>query len=236
MFFFHTKQLDVYYVFFASQEKDPILKSWNRRRTGTPFKKKELFLWKRTKKIEFDKIVSIDETAVHSNLYPQYGYQVKGKRLHVPLRSIKTRKTSLIMAISSKKIEHILTIKDSVNTNSFLLFLDGVFEKLKTRCSYVFLLDNVMFHKSKKVQTQIISHGHTILYTPPYSPDTNPIENAFSIIKRKIRNDFGKPYLLVLFCLQKIQLSPSYLESIFKRAQNFIFHHVSHELYRWLPN
>ena len=84
------------------------------------------------KKIEFDKIVSIDETAVHSNLYPQYGYQVKGKRLHVPLRSIKTRKTSLIMAISSKKIEHILTIKDSVNTNSFLLFLDGVFNPFFT--------------------------------------------------------------------------------------------------------
>jgi len=188
------------------------------------------------KKIDYKKIISIDETAVHSNLYPQYGYKDKGKRLHVPLRSIRTRKTSLVMALSCEKIEHVSALKDSVNTNSFLSFLHGVLEKLKGRGSYVFLLDNVAFHKSKKVQNKIISCGHTLLYTPPYSPDTNPIENAFSIIKRKIRNDFGKPYSLILLCLQKMQLEPTYLESIFRHAQNTIFSQVSHELYRWIPN
>ena len=44
-------------------------------------------------------------------------------------------------------------------------------------------MDNLASHKISGVRTAIESAGASVLYLPPYSPDFNPIENAFSKFK-----------------------------------------------------
>jgi putative transposase len=50
--------------------------------------------------------------------------------------------------------------------------------------NHVVILDNATFHKSQKTQSLIHATGAKLLYLPPYSPDLNPIERQFGVIKR----------------------------------------------------
>lgn len=51
----------------------------------------------------------------------------------------------------------------------------------------IVVMDNLSCHKRKQVRTAIEAVGAELRYLPPYSPDLNPIENAFSKIKAKVR-------------------------------------------------
>jgi transposase len=58
------------------------------------------------------------------------------------------------------------------------------------KAGQVVVMDNLSVHKSKRVQRLIEDAGCEILFLPPYSPDFNPIEEAFSKVKgilRKVR-------------------------------------------------
>ena len=48
-------------------------------------------------------------------------------------------------------------------------------------------MDNAKFHHSDIVKSICAERGINILYLPPYSPQLNPIENFFSIVKSKIK-------------------------------------------------
>lgn len=49
------------------------------------------------------------------------------------------------------------------------------------------IMDNLSSHKGPRVREMIEAAGATLLYLPPYSPDLNPIENAFAKLKAKLR-------------------------------------------------
>ena len=149
--------------------------------------KQRLNYIKLVKNINFDNVISIDESGFTKEMFPHYGYALKGTKIIKKTTSQKHNNYSLIMAITNKLvIAHHIT-KGAVNKNIFYNFL---ISKLLPSCSehtYTFILDNVRFHHSKVVKDIITSKGHNILYTPPYSPVLNPVERVFSIIKTNIR-------------------------------------------------
>ena len=49
------------------------------------------------------------------------------------------------------------------------------------------MMDNLSAHKGQRVRKLIEDRGCELLYLPPYSPDLNPIEEAFSKVKRLLR-------------------------------------------------
>ena len=51
----------------------------------------------------------------------------------------------------------------------------------------VVIMDNLSSHKRTAVQTKIEAAGVTLRFLPPYSPDFNPIETAFSRLKAMLR-------------------------------------------------
>ena len=48
-------------------------------------------------------------------------------------------------------------------------------------------MDNLSSHKGPKVREMIEAAGASLLFLPPYSPDFNPIENAFAKLKALLR-------------------------------------------------
>lgn len=57
----------------------------------------------------------------------------------------------------------------------------------ETRPSTVVILDNLATHRNKEAAAALKAHGCWFLYLPPYSPDLNPIEQAFSKLKAHLR-------------------------------------------------
>ncbi len=55
------------------------------------------------------------------------------------------------------------------------------------RPGHVVIMDNLAAHKVDGVRRAIEACGATLLYLPPYSPDLNPIENAFAKLKAHVR-------------------------------------------------
>ena len=49
------------------------------------------------------------------------------------------------------------------------------------------MMDNARFHQSEETKNIIEDNGHQRLFLPPYSPDLNPIENDWAILKGKLR-------------------------------------------------
>jgi len=53
-------------------------------------------------------------------------------------------------------------------------------------------MDNASFHKTKSTQALIETFGHQCLYLPSYSPDSNPIEQYWAMIKSKVKKIITK--------------------------------------------
>lgn len=77
----------------------------------------------------------------------------------------------------------------SYNGDEFLEWLDGLLEEMNPypASRSVLVLDNCRIHHVEGVQEKCDEHGVRLIYLPPYSPDLNPIEEAFSYVKAHIR-------------------------------------------------
>lgn len=143
--------------------------------------KTNYFLKKRNEFIKQNRyFVSIDETSFGRNGILQYGYSKKGVPLKIQKSQPRITTLSYIVACDNKQILRTYSKSGSVNTDIFLNFLSNLKLPKKT----VILLDNVAFHHSKEVKNLCKSLDYELLYTPPYSPWFNPIEEIFSIVKR----------------------------------------------------
>lgn len=129
-------------------------------------------------------IVSIDETGFDDNSLPCVGYSPKGSRLVIKHTRTSWKRTSAIAAICTSGTSNYSLSDKPVNGDTFECFLAS----LDLPVGSLLLMDNIAFHKMKKVRDLVSTKGWQILFTPPYSPWFNPIENVFSVAKHAFRS------------------------------------------------
>lgn len=129
-------------------------------------------------------LIALDEMGVHLGMRPRKGWAMAGRRLVASSSSMRYAKLSVIMAVSKHAVVGSMVSKANINKILFIQFLQG----LDAPVGSTILMDNIAFHKSKEVMDLMQTRGFHPLYTLPYSPATNPIENLFSVIKRDLRN------------------------------------------------
>lgn len=128
-------------------------------------------------------IISFDECSVEINMQNNYGWSNKGhpclRRFH-PFR----KRLSLALAVNRKGVVGYSLIANTFNGERFEKFLaENIFP---TNNNKKILLDNFRAHKSKIVTESIKKTNNKFVFNIPYSPQTNPVEYIFSIIKRKL--------------------------------------------------
>ncbi len=135
------------------------------------------------KTINKHNLISLDESYFYKQLNRTYGYSKIGEKCIVPKRA-NLKKYSLMLAISSEKCLCYDISMTSYNRVSFYNFLKN---KLLPLCkNKTLLMDNVPFHKCKEILKLIKDSGNKVLFIPPYSPEFNPIEIVFRILKSKL--------------------------------------------------
>lgn len=84
----------------------------------------------------------------------------------------------------------------------------------------VVILDNVAFHKSKRAEELVRERGAWLLFLPPYSPDLNPIEMAYSKLKTLLRKRAARTFDEISDALGDIcdLFSPTECLNFFKAA------------------
>ena len=137
-------------------------------------------------KLSPEQLVYIDESGIDHNMLKVHCWIKKGSEL-VGERSGKARgRTSVIAALNQEKVNVPLIYKGTMNTALFLGWLEKqlIPSLLKGQ---VVVMDNASIHKSEQVKEKIEAANCTLLYLPPYSPDLNPIENYWAVMKKHIR-------------------------------------------------
>jgi len=129
-------------------------------------------------------LVAVDECGFDQRCVPVYAYAPKGHpAILTYLPNTKDRRrVTMVMGIDSatgKHFEHLL--QHPCNSSSFVHFLNDI----KFRKGTGIIMDNASIHKTKEVQDVARRKGYTLLFTPPYTPEANPIEMVFGIIKNR---------------------------------------------------
>lgn len=96
---------------------------------------------------------------------------------------------SLLPALTTSGMLYARVVKGSFTMLRFRSFLKGLLDRMDESMplgSYI-IMDNARIHHDPSIVELIQGRGYHITYLPPYSPDFNPIELAFSAIKAYVR-------------------------------------------------
>ena len=117
-----------------------------------------------------------------------YGRRPDGRRIHEATPGGHWKIMTILAAMRLRGITAAMTIEEPTDGDIFLAYIEQVLcPTLAT--GDVVVMDNLGAHKVKGVNQLIQAHGAEVLYLPPYSPDLNPIEKAWSKIKQFLRSN-----------------------------------------------
>jgi transposase len=116
----------------------------------------------------------------------RYGRCRRGERLRVSVPHGHWKTTTFIGALTLRGFIAPFVIDGPINRLAFETYIDKVLLP-ELRKGDVVVMDNLPGHKGPKVRQMIEAAGAQLLYLPPYSPDFNPIENAFAKLKALLR-------------------------------------------------
>jgi len=94
---------------------------------------------------------------------------------------------TILGAMSVRGMVAAMTIEEATDGDIFLAFIEPVLCRALRPCDVV-LLDNLGSHKTPRVRQRIEKAGAQLLYLPPYSPEWNPIEKAWSQLQPLLRS------------------------------------------------
>jgi transposase len=116
----------------------------------------------------------------------RYGRCRRGERLRVGVPHGHWKTTTFIGALTLRGFIAPFVIDGPINRLAFETYVEKVLLP-ELRKGDVVVMDNLPGHKGPKVRQMIEAAGAQLLYLPPYSPDFNPIENAFAKLKALLR-------------------------------------------------
>lgn len=140
-----------------------------------------------------ERLAFIDETSVKTNMAKTTGWALRGQRLvdHAPFGHWRTQ--TFIGALRHDRLDAPWVIDGAMNAEMFALYIET--QLVPTlRKGDVVILDNLSSHKAPGAAEALRSIGAWFLFLPPYSPDLNPIEMAFSKLKALIRKAAVRTY------------------------------------------
>jgi len=140
-----------------------------------------------------ENLVFIDETGAKTNLARLYGRAPRGQRLVAPVPHGHWMTTTFVAALRHNEITAPGVFNGPMDGASFLTYVEH-FLAPALRQGDVVVMDNLASHKVAGVKEAIEQAGATLRYLPAYSPDFNPIEQAFAKLKAALRKAAARTF------------------------------------------
>jgi transposase len=136
--------------------------------------------------LEPERLVFIDETWATTNMTRRYGRAPRGQRLVAPVPHGHWKTSTFVAGLRTTGLTAPLVVDGAMNGDIFRAYVEQVLAPTLAQGDIV-ILDNLSSHKVTGVREAIEQRGASLLYLPPYSPDLNPIEQAFAKLKALLR-------------------------------------------------
>jgi transposase len=136
--------------------------------------------------IAAERLVFVDEMGTNISLSPLYSWSRKGERAFGSAPRNWGKNVTLLASITRKGLGPCLAVEGATRREVFETYLEHVLAPT-LKPGQIVVMDNLSAHKGERVRELIEQRGCELVYLPPYSPDFNPIEQAFSKVKDLMR-------------------------------------------------
>lgn len=131
-------------------------------------------------------LIFLDESGISRYLYREYGRSPRGQLVLGEISGNRYGRQSVISGLSGGKLIGPMCFDGTCNTELFNTWLEKVLLP-ELSPGQVLILDNASFHKSCKSKELVKKAGCQLMFLPAYSPDLNPIEKYWAIMKARVR-------------------------------------------------
>ena len=165
----------------ARQKKSPIASERDEQARG-------LWRWLASR-FDARRLVFVDESGFHTSMTRLYARAPKGKRAYGKVARNRGKNTTLIAAITLEEgMGAPMTVEGATDSEAFEAYVEH-FLAPTLREGQVVVLDGLGAHRPKKIRELVEARGADLVFLPSYSPDLNPIEEAFSKVKALVRKE-----------------------------------------------
>ena len=133
------------------------------------------------------RLVFIDETWIKTSMAPLRGWGPKGDRVRGFVPRGHWRTLTFLGALRCDQLAAPCVFDGPINGECFRAYVEQQLVPL-LKPGDIVIMDNLGSHKSAALRALIRAAGARLWYLPPYSPDLNPIEQAFAKIKHWMRS------------------------------------------------
>lgn len=137
-------------------------------------------------KIDPKRLVFVDEMGTNTSLSVLRAWSQRGQRAYCSVPRNRGPNTTLLSSMTIEGMGPSLAVEGTTTSAVFEAYVERVLSPMLCPGQIV-VMDNLSAHKGERVRELIEAQGCQLLYLPPYSPDLNPIEEAFAKIKSILR-------------------------------------------------
>jgi transposase len=148
-------------------------------------------------------LIFIDETWAKTNMTRTHGRCAVGQRLVAKVPHGHWKTLTFVAGLRCDGIVAPCVFDRPINAISFLAWVIQ-FLVPTLRPGDVVIMDNLSSHKAAAVRRAIRSAGAKLIFLPPYSPDLNPIEEAFSQLKTLLRKENARTLAQTSTCIGRL--------------------------------
>jgi transposase len=135
---------------------------------------------------EAERFVFVDECSTNVSLGPLYAWAPTGERAPCSAPRNWGKNVTLLSSMTLSGMGPSLAVEGATTRAVFEAYVEKALVPSLSP-GQVVVMDNLTAHKGERVRQLIEERGCEVVYLPPYSPDFNPIEQAFSKLKASLR-------------------------------------------------
>ena len=148
------------------------------------------------------RLVFVDESGTHISMDRLRSRAPRGARAYGKVPKNRGKNLTLIASMGLQGMGESMCVEGATDAAAFEVYVEHFLSPTLSE-GQVVVMDNLGAHRPKRIRELIEARGAELVFLPSYSPDLNPIEQAFSKIKNILRKLGARTYEALLAAMKE---------------------------------
>jgi transposase len=146
--------------------------------------------------------VFVDESGTHISMDRLRSRAPRGERAYGRVPKNRGKNLTLIASMSLSGMGEAMVVEGATDAKAFEVYVEHFLAPMLSE-GQVVVMDNLGAHRPRRIRELIEARGAELVFLPSYSPDLNPIEQAFSKIKYILRKLGARTHKALLEAMEE---------------------------------